>query len=243
MTLPSSGAISFDNLRTERAVGGAINLGDMYRQGSKTPVSPGTTNIPTSGAISMSNFYGKTLYGSNFITFVASTGITDGKVANQQGFAYGTDDITVPGGSTTTGTLEAGNGVRFIMSGFTMLGGIRNVTSGSIHGVVDQTSPVTASNSSDYVGSANTTQMRDRVVKLYNGTGTGGTLLGQLYASTQAGIAVSMTSGNPFLNSSADQDAVVKLGMSTNNSSGSAIGSPSGFPQLTNGSTYTVQIN
>ena len=52
-----------------------------------------------------------------------------------------------------------------------------------------------------------------------------------------------MTSGNPFLNSSADQDAVVKLGMSTNNSSGSAIGSPSGFPQLTNGSTYTVQIN
>ena len=38
MTLPSSGAISFDNLRTERAVGGAINLGDTYRQGSKTPV-------------------------------------------------------------------------------------------------------------------------------------------------------------------------------------------------------------
>ena len=54
-----------------------------------------------------------------------------------------------------------------------MLGGISNVTSGSIHGVVDQTSPVTASNSSDYVGSANTTQMRDRVVKLYNGTALG----------------------------------------------------------------------
>lgn len=243
MTLQSSGTISFDNLRTERAVGGAISLGDMYREGSKTPVSPGTTGIPTSGAISMSNFYSKTLYGGNFVTFVASTSITDGKVGGQQGFAYGTDDITTPGGSTTTGTLEAGNGVRFIMSGFSMLGGISGVNSGNIHGVVDQTSPVTASNASDYVGSANTTQMQDRVVKLYNGAGTGGTLLGQLYAFTQAGTAVSMTSGNPFLNSSADQDAVVKLGMSQNNSSGTSIGSPVGFPILTNGSTYTVQIN
>jgi hypothetical protein len=243
MTLPSSGAISFDNLRTERAVGGAISLGDMYREGSKTPVSPGTSGIPTAGAISMSNFYGKTLYGSNFITFVASTGITDGKVAGQQGYAYGSVDISVPGGSTTTGTLEAGNGVRLIMSGLTTLSGISGVTSGNIHGVVDQATPVAASNSSDYVGSANTTQMQDRVVKIYSGTGTGGTLLGQMYATTQSSSPVVMTSGNPFLNASANQDSVVKLSMSTVNSSGTTIGSPVGFPALTNGSTYTVQIN
>ena len=241
MALPASGAISFDNLRTERAVSGAISLGDMYREGSKTPVSPGTTGIPTSGAINMSNFYSKTLYGSNFITFVASTGITDGKVAGQQGYAYGTTDITLPGGSTTTGTLEAGNGVRLIVSGFTTLS-ISGVVSGNIHGVL--TNPAGASNSSDFVGPSNGSQMRDRVIKLYSGTGTGGTLLGQLFLGVQGGGGyVAMSAGNPFLNASANQGYVDKISMSSVNSSGTTIGSPVGFPILTSGSTYTLQIN
>lgn len=242
MTLPSSGAISFDNLRTERAVGGSVSLADMQATGSKTPVSPGTSGIPTAGAISMSNFYGKTLYGSNFVTFVASTSITDAKVSGKQGFAYGTTNITAPGGSTTTGTLEAGNGVRLIMSGFFMLGNIAGTTAASIDGVVDN-NPVAASNSSDYVGSANTTQMQDRVIKLYNGAGTGGTLVGQAFLTDQTGGGIATSSGNPFQNSSAGQIACVRISMSNVNSSGTAIGSPQGFPIMTNGATYTVQIN
>ena len=242
MTLQSSGTISFDNLRTERAVGGAISLGDMYREGSKTPVSPGTSGIPTSGAISMSSFYSKTLYGGNFVTFVASTNITDSKVANKQGFAYETINITGPGGSTTTGTLEAGNGVRFIMTGFFMLGGIAGTTAASIDGVVDDF-PVAASNSSDYVGNTNTTQMQDRVVKLYNGAGTGGTLIGQCFCTDQSGSAAGLQSGNPFQSTGADQISAVRISVSNVNSSGTAIGSPAGFPIMTNGATYTIQIN
>ena len=59
MALPSSGAISFNNLRTEYGNGGSIALSEMYRGGSFVLNHSNNGNVPTSGTISLSNFYGQ----------------------------------------------------------------------------------------------------------------------------------------------------------------------------------------
>ena len=59
MTLPSSGAISFDNLRTEYGNGGSIALSEMYRGGSFVLNHSNNSGVPTSGTISLSDFYGQ----------------------------------------------------------------------------------------------------------------------------------------------------------------------------------------
>ena len=58
MALQSSGAISFDNLRTEYSNTGSIALSEMYKGGSFVANHSNNPNVPTSGTISMSNFYG-----------------------------------------------------------------------------------------------------------------------------------------------------------------------------------------
>ena len=58
MALQSSGAISFDNLRTEYGNTGSIALSEMYKGGSFVLNHSNNPNVPTSGAIAMSNFYG-----------------------------------------------------------------------------------------------------------------------------------------------------------------------------------------
>ena len=62
MTLPSSGIISFSNLRNEFYDGNSVSLGDLYRGGTYVSgtLPDGTSinsGIPTSGAITISNFY------------------------------------------------------------------------------------------------------------------------------------------------------------------------------------------
>lgn len=58
MALQSSGAISFDNLRNEYGNTGSIALSEMYKGGSFVLNHSNNPNVPTSGTISMSNFYG-----------------------------------------------------------------------------------------------------------------------------------------------------------------------------------------
>jgi hypothetical protein len=58
MALQSSGAISFDNLRTEYGNGGSIALSEMYRGGPFVLDHSNNIGVPTSGIISLSNFYG-----------------------------------------------------------------------------------------------------------------------------------------------------------------------------------------
>lgn len=59
MTLQSNGAISFSNLQTEFGGSNPISLSEYYRGGAYVP-SSSSVNIPTSGAIKLSNFYGAT---------------------------------------------------------------------------------------------------------------------------------------------------------------------------------------
>jgi len=58
MTLPSSGTITLSQIRAEFNGPTPINLEDYYRGGSYVPNSSYTSNIPTSGAISLESFYG-----------------------------------------------------------------------------------------------------------------------------------------------------------------------------------------
>jgi len=59
MALQSSGAISFNNLRTEYGNGGSIALSEMYRGGSFVLNHSNNSGVPTSGTISLNNFYGQ----------------------------------------------------------------------------------------------------------------------------------------------------------------------------------------
>jgi hypothetical protein len=56
MALPSSGPLSLTNIQTEFGGSNPISLSEYYRGGSY--VTTNNTNVPTSGVISFSNFYG-----------------------------------------------------------------------------------------------------------------------------------------------------------------------------------------
>ena len=56
MALQSSGAISLANIQSEFGGSSPISLSEYYRNGSYT--TSNNTNVPTSGTISMGNFYG-----------------------------------------------------------------------------------------------------------------------------------------------------------------------------------------
>jgi len=56
MALPGSGTITMEMIRAEFGGGYPISLSQYYRNGGL--VTSNNTNVPTSGAISLSNFYG-----------------------------------------------------------------------------------------------------------------------------------------------------------------------------------------
>jgi len=60
MALPPSGRLAFTDIQTEFGGTEPIGLNEYYRGGPFVPVSSGTVNIPSSGTIAVSNFYGST---------------------------------------------------------------------------------------------------------------------------------------------------------------------------------------
>ena len=58
MALPSSGVLTLNDIQTEFGGTNPIDLSDYYRGGGLVPNSAGNSAIPTSGAISVSDFYG-----------------------------------------------------------------------------------------------------------------------------------------------------------------------------------------
>ena len=108
MALQGSGAISFDNLRTEYSNSGSIALGEMYRGGSFVLNHSNNSSVPTSGTISMNNFYSQNNAApyANWST-TQTTGIrSSGKSWAERGYLAGVyggmDDTTVDGQSGTT---------------------------------------------------------------------------------------------------------------------------------------------
>lgn len=58
MALPTSGPISIQDIVNEFGGSGTHSLSEYYRGGTYVPNTPANSNIPTSGSISLSNFYG-----------------------------------------------------------------------------------------------------------------------------------------------------------------------------------------
>ena len=58
MTLPASGTITLDDLQTEFGGSNPIQLSEYYRGGGLVPDSATNSGVPTSGTISLDDFYG-----------------------------------------------------------------------------------------------------------------------------------------------------------------------------------------
>ena len=58
MPLPSSGTITLGNLQTEFGGSNPVGISEYYRGGGLVPDVAVNANVPTSGQISLSNFYG-----------------------------------------------------------------------------------------------------------------------------------------------------------------------------------------
>ena len=118
MTIVSSGAISINSLVGEYGGSGSHSLSEYYKGGSFVANHSNNSNVPTSGTISLSNFYGQNntnpidntatfTGGSNMIRGVimgsgSNYGYCDSHSDGYGGIAYG------DGGSVTDGSLQLG---------------------------------------------------------------------------------------------------------------------------------------
>ena len=118
MTIVSSGAISINSLVGEYGGSGSHSLSEYYKGGSFVANHSNNSNVPTSGTISLSNFYGQnnTSPVDNTATFTGGSAMTrgvlfgsgnnygycDSSASGYGGIAYG------DGGSVTDGSLQLG---------------------------------------------------------------------------------------------------------------------------------------
>ena len=131
MAIPSSGVpISMDTLNTE--FGGGFALSSYYRGGSFVPSSPQNTAIPTSGTISLGNFYGSS--NRMIVSLTASGNNYDVYTNRGPSYQAGKTDltVTVPGtiGSTSTGTYAM-----LVPSAFSPTDTVTIVNNGVIQGM------------------------------------------------------------------------------------------------------------
>ena len=86
MALPASGTITLDDLQTEFGGSNPISLSEYYRGGSLVPDTATNSGVPTSGAISLDDFYGAAA-GSTLKTVTIGTdgGVNDGFVSGSYG--------------------------------------------------------------------------------------------------------------------------------------------------------------
>lgn len=119
MALPSSGTISFSQLQSELGGSNPISLSEYYRGGSIVNSNVVGPSIPSSGTISLSNFYGAYLdikgqaeyTTAGTYTWVCPTGVTSVSVVCVGGGGFAS--TTVAGASSfsgAAGTLTANGG-------------------------------------------------------------------------------------------------------------------------------------
>jgi len=102
MALPISGAISFTDIQTEFGGTNPIGLNEYYRGGGLVPNTPANTSIPTTGAISLSDFYG-----GSVLTISTHTVTIGTYTSGTKGIpSYGYDDGTITSGIPTYGSLD-----------------------------------------------------------------------------------------------------------------------------------------
>lgn len=86
MTLPASGAITLANIQSEFGGAAPTALGEYYRGGAYTPATALTAGIPSSGAIKLSDFYGKADVPAPSATLRWTGAITNGGTLDASSF-------------------------------------------------------------------------------------------------------------------------------------------------------------
>jgi hypothetical protein len=119
MAVKSSGALSFaTDIVGEFSDSTPHSLSEFYKGGGKVPDAAGNGNVPTSGAISMGDFYGAVNRIAVSLTISSNTNNYNIFSSKGASYAAGVSDVTltinsaVSVGSTSTGTyaLETGTG-------------------------------------------------------------------------------------------------------------------------------------
>lgn len=112
MAIPASGTITLEQIQTEFGGANPISLSEYYRGGSYVPNATRNNSIPTSGAISLSNFRSTAKFAS--VSFQIMGGGGGGGWGNDDSFGSGrapnggTSSITV--GATTYASVGGGAG-------------------------------------------------------------------------------------------------------------------------------------
>ena len=132
MTLQSSGAISLANVQSEFGSSNPIGINEYYRGGSNVPNSSANSSIPTSGTISLSNFYGGVAAtADNTFTLVVGANIVSSKFASSS--EYGAADTSsilpnIQNGGVTTNNLAVSETIDKFYAGYPYTGGILGTT-------------------------------------------------------------------------------------------------------------------
>ena len=124
MTLQSSGAISMNDLVGEFGGSGQARLDEYYRdinnQGGAVPNHANTANIPSSGTISLSNFYGASVNppNDNQITFNKATHTVVGSKFNDVIHGVDTTHSPVIGSFSDSSFTNSSGNTTFTMTAF-----------------------------------------------------------------------------------------------------------------------------
>lgn len=119
MTLQTSGAISIDDIVGEFGGTSPDSITEYYRGGGLVPDNPTNINVPTSGTISLTDFYGAAA-GPAGTTYLVSLdlGRSPGIVPQNIGYhdgSRGTNDLPFSGGGVWTFPGNATGGTDFII--------------------------------------------------------------------------------------------------------------------------------
>jgi hypothetical protein len=135
MAIPLSGPLSLTNIQTEFGGTNPIGLNEYYRNGGRVPNAPQNSSIPTSGAISIGNFYGATNRIPVGVTI--SSPVQNYDVYTNRGPSYvaGISNITVTvGPGVYVGSASTGAYAMYVPSAFSSGDTITIVNNGVIEG-------------------------------------------------------------------------------------------------------------
>ena len=165
MALPSSGPIDFASIQTEFGGANPIGIDEYYRNGGLVPGN--NTNVPTSGTISLADFYGAINEIIKYIT-TTSTNVNASSYFTAGEWASSAPKRLIINSGVTVGATNTSNYALNIPSGFG--GTFRLVNNGSVLGAGGAANSGTGGNAI-FAGAAISI---DNQGTIYSGGGGGG---------------------------------------------------------------------
>ncbi len=134
MPLPSSGQLSIQDIGTEFLSAAPYSLSQFYRGGGKVANSPQNVNVPASGQVAFSNFFGAQLRSVVALAIAANTNNYDVKTAVGSAYFAGYTDVTVTIGSGITVGSASIASPAMTVTGFASGDTVNIVNNGTISG-------------------------------------------------------------------------------------------------------------